>query len=60
MFKEGDDTIAVRSLTESFLAEVVEKLTASVCDVVQRKDNGRFEIHFSNGQITRIRKDVTI
>lgn len=57
---ESPTSQEIESLTEAFLSEVVKKMTTSVSDVVARKDNGHFQIHFSSGQLTRIRKDVTI
>lgn len=43
-----------------FMRQVVAKLSPEVLQVIIKKDNGKFEIHFSNGQLTRCRKDVTI
>lgn len=54
------DAKQINSSTESFLKEVVTKLTASVSDVISAKDSGHFEIHFSSGKLTRIRKNVTL
>lgn len=43
-----------------FMREVVARLTPEVLKAISTKDNGKFEIHFSLGKLTRIRKDVTI
>lgn len=47
-------------MTESFLREIVEKLSPAVADIIAREDSGHFQIHFLKGKLTRIRKDVTV
>lgn len=43
-----------------FMREVVSKLTPAVVEAITKKDSGKFEVHFSVGKLTRIRKDVSI
>lgn len=56
----GEKTVDMTDDVAVFLKQMLEKLTPAVSDIVDRKDSGRFEVHFSAGKLTRVRKDVTL